>query len=524
MTAENTVTHPDLPEAKRRLLEKMLSGGTARKRQADGVAKRAANDPVPISLEQQNVWLHSSMAPGQPLYNEPITIHRKGSFDLALMEKSFNEMLRRHEAWRTSFQIVDGEVVPIVHHDLYVNLPLVDLTGLPAADREAEALRLATEDSHAPIDLDRAAAVQGARVQDRRRRSPPASDAASHHLRRRFDLPHRGAGTVGDLRRLRGGPRAAARSVRTCNMATMPSGVSARCRPNSVAKQMDYWRQNLRGPLPVLQLPFDRPRPSMPSYRGSMETFSLSGPLTEALKALSRKEGLTLYMTMLAAFKALLHRYSGQEDIIIGGVTDTRRRPELQKVVGYFLNSLVLRTKPLGRLRFREFLAQVGDTVVGALSASDVPFDRIVRDIQPKRELSAHPLFQVLFSVEPPAPVFADGWDLTQMDVTVGASKFDLYLELDERPEGMIGRFLYSTDLFDPQTIRRMIGHWRTILEAVVADPDCLLERLPLLTPDETRQLLTQWNDTADGHSPRDDPSAFRGSGGAQPARHGRRM
>ena len=126
-----------------------------------------------------------------------------------------------------------------------------------------------------------------------------------------------------------------------------------------------------------------------------------------------------------------------------------------------------------------------------------MPFDRIVRDIQPKRELSAHPLFQVLFSVEPPAPDFAQGWDLTQMDVTVGASKFDLYLELDERPEGMIGRFLYSTDLFDPQTIRRMIGHWRTILEAVVADPDCLLERLPLLTPDETRQLLTQWNDTA---------------------------
>ncbi len=153
MTAENTVTHRDLPDAKRRLLEKMLSGGAARKRQAEGVTKRGASDPVPISLEQQNVWLHSSMAPSQPLYNEPITIHRKGSFDLALMEKSFNEMLRRHEAWRTSFQIVDGEVVPVVHHDLHVPLPLVDLTGLPVADREAEALRLATEDAHTPIDL-----------------------------------------------------------------------------------------------------------------------------------------------------------------------------------------------------------------------------------------------------------------------------------------------------------------------------------------------------------------------------------
>ena len=364
---------------------------------------------MPISLEQQNVWLHSSMAPGQPLYNEPITIHRKGSFDLALMEKSFNEMLRRHEAWRTSFQIVDGEVAPIVHHDLYVNLPLVDLTGLPAADREAEALRLATEDAHTPIDLT-APPLFRARVfkiaEDDHR-----LHLTLHHII--FDGVSIYRIVVPELSAIYdayAAGRDARSSIRpTCNMATMPSGASARCRADSVAKQMDYWRQNLRGPLPVLQLPFDRPRPSMPSYRGSMETFSLSGPLTEALKALSRKEGLTLYMTLLAAFKALLHRYSGQEDIIIGGVTDTRRRPELQKVVGYFLNSLVLRTKPQGQLRFREFLAQVGDTVVGALSASDVPFDRIVRDIQPKRELSAHPLFQVLFSVEPPAPDFAAG-------------------------------------------------------------------------------------------------------------------
>ena len=496
MAAENTVTHLDLPDAKRRLLEKMLSGGTARKRQAEGVTKRGANDPVPISLEQQNVWLHSSMAPSQPLYNEPITIHRKGSFDLALMEKSFNEMLRRHEAWRTSFQIVDGEVVPIVHDDLYVHLPLVDLTGLPATDREAEALRLATEDAHTPIDLTTPPLFR-ARVfkiaEDDHR-----LHLTLHHII--FDGVSIYRIVVPELSAIYD----AYASGRTpqLDQPDLQYGDYAVWRErqmvsDSVVKQMDYWRQTLRGPLPVLQLPFDRPRPSIPSYRGSMETFSLSGPLTEALKAFSRKEGLTLYMTLLAAFKALLHRYSGQEDIIIGGVTDTRRRPELQKVVGYFLNSLVLRTKPLGRLRFREFLAQVGDTVVGALSASDVPFDRIVRDIQPKRDLSAHPLFQVLFSVEPPAPVFAQGWDLTQMDVTVGASKFDLYLELDERPEGMIGRFLYSTDLFDPQTIQRMIGHWRTILEAIVADPDCLLERLPLLTPDETRQLLTQWNDTA---------------------------
>ena len=496
MAAENIATGADLPDAKRRLLEKMLSGGVARKRQVDVVTKRLAHERVPISLEQQNVWLHSSMAPSQPLYNEPITIHRKGSFDLGLMEKSFNEVLRRHEAWRTSFQIVDGDVAPVVHDDLFVELPLVDLTGFQAADREAEALRLATEDARTPIDL-AVPPLFRARV------FKIAEDDHRLHLTLhhiifdgvaiyRIVVPELSAtydayasGRIPQLDRpeLQYGDYAVWRERQ---MST-----------DSVAKQTDYWRQTLHGPLPVLQLPYDRPRPSVPTYRGSMETFSLSGPLTEALKTFSRNEGLTLYMTLLAAFKVLLHRYSGQEDMIIGGVTDTRRRPELQNVVGYFLNSLVLRTRPLSGLRFREFLAQVRDTVAGALSASDVPFDRIVREIQPKRDLSAHPLFQVLFSVEPPAPAFTQGWDLTQMDVTVGASKFDLYLELDERPEGMIGRFLYSTDLFDAQTIRRMIGHWRTILEAVVADPDCLLGRLPLLTPKETRQLLTEWNDTA---------------------------
>ena len=497
MADGNIATDLELPDAKRRLLEKMLSGGTARKKQAEGVTKRAAIDRVPISLEQQNVWLHSAMAPSQPLYNEPITIHRRGSFDLALMEKSFNEVLRRHEAWRTSFQTVDGEVAPVVYDGLYVPLPLVDLTGLPAAEREAEALRLATLDAHTPIDL-AAPPLFRARV------FKIAADDHRLHLTLHhiifdgvsiyrivvpelsaiYDAYAAGRSPQLDPPGLQYGDYALWRERQ---MATEP-----------LAKQMDYWRQNLRGPLPVLQLPFDRPRPSLPSYRGSMETFSLSGPLTEALKTFSRNEGVTLYMTLLAAFKALLHRYSGQEDIIIGGVTDTRRRPELQKVVGYFLNSLVLRSKPQGRQRFREYLAQVGDAVVGALERKR----RAVRPHRPRhsaqaRALSAHPLFQVLFSVEPPAPIFADGWDLTQMDVTVGASKFDLYLELDERPEGMIGRFLYSTELFDAPTIRRMIEHWRTILEAIVADPDCLLERLPLLTPGESEQLLTKWNDTA---------------------------
>src|SRR6185437_15915011 len=166
-------------------------------------------------------------------------------------------------------------------------------------------------------------------------------------------------------------------------------------------------------------------------------------------------------------------------------------------VVGYFLNSLVLRTRPSGNLTFREYLRQTRDVVAGALDASDIPFDRIVRELAPIRNSSAHPLFQVLFSMEPPAPAFRHGFDLTQMDVDAGVAKFDLYLELDERPEGLIGRFFYSIDLFDAPTIRRMIGHWRTILEGITKDPGTTLARLPMLTDAEHHRCLGEWNDTA---------------------------
>ena len=485
----------ELSDAKRLLLQKMLSGDGTKRAETDIVRPRLAGIRVPISLEQRNVWLHSAMAPDVTLYNESITIHRKGACDHAVMERTFNEILRRHEAWRTSFAMVDGDFTQIVHPDLSVRLPIVDLTRLPEAEREIEALRIATADARQPIDLSTAPLlrVKLLKISENEHRLY----LTLHHII--FDGVSIYRTIVPQLAEIYEA-FAAGRPVNLPEPKLQYGDYAiwrerhASSKP--VTDQLNYWRRALSGALPVLQLPTDRPRPPIPSYHGSMETFTLTGELTEALKTLSRKEGVTFYMMLLAAFKALLHRYSGQDDIIIGGVTDTRRRPELQDVVGYFLNSLVLRTRPSGDLTFREFLLQTRDAVTGALGASDVPFDRIVREIAPNRDLNAHPLFQVLFSIEPPAPAFGEGWDLTQMDVTVGAAKFDLYLELDERPEGLIGRFLYSTELFDATTIRRMIGHWRTILEGVIADPGCALARLPLMTAAEMHQLLVDWNAT----------------------------
>ncbi|HEV8015713.1 MAG TPA: amino acid adenylation domain-containing protein [Stellaceae bacterium] len=485
-----------LSEAKRQLLQKLLAGSDKKRgKTVAPVVARPAGTVAPISAEQVNVWVHGSMAPDQPLYNESITIHRRGALDVAVLERAFNEILRRHEIWRTGFANIDGEIVQRVAPDVRVALPLTDLSALPPDAREAEALRLATEDSRRPLDLAAAPLLRArlVKIADDEHRLY----LTLHHII--FDGVSIYRILVPELAEI----YAAFAAGRPPDLPepTLQYGDYAYWRSQRIARgaldgQLAYWRERLAGELPVLQLPTDRPRRQNFAYRGAMETFALSRALTERLKELSRTEGVTLYMTLLAAFKVLLHRYSGQDDIIVGGVTDTRRRPELQGLMGYFLNSLALRSRPQATMPFRAYLQEVRDTVLGALNASEIPFDRVVREVKPKRDASRHPLFQVLFSIEPPAPQFSGGWDLTQMDVSIGASKFDLYLELDERPDGLIARFLYSTELFDAETIRRMIGHWTMLLEGIVADPAMPLAELPLLTAAESRQILHDWNTT----------------------------
>jgi amino acid adenylation domain-containing protein len=266
---------------------------------------------------------------------------------------------------------------------------------------------------------------------------------------------------------------------------------------DSAARQLQYWRRNLGGELPTLELPTDHPYPAVASYRGSMETFALTREITETVRQVSKAEGVTPYMLLLAAFKTLMHRYTGQEDILIGGPVDGRRRPEFAPLMGFFLHTVVMRSRPTGDLTFRDYLAQVKDSVLGALAASDIPFDQLVRDLQPRRDVSRHPLFQVMFASERPAVALESDprWDLTRMDVSSGTSKADLYVGLDERPEGITGRFLYNTDIFDASTIRRMAGHWMTLLEGILKDPGAKLADLPLLTEEET-QSVARWNDT----------------------------
>ena len=481
-----------LSERRRRLLAELLNGaGAAHEKPGDRVQPRAPGETVPLSAEQQHVWLHGSMSPDVPLYNEAITIHRDGSFDHDALEKALNEILRRHEIWRSAIERRDGRLCIVVYPDLRLTLPLRDVSQLPEAEREAAALSIATEDTLKPFELAQAPLLRATVV----RLAPEKHRLyiTLHHIVfdgvsiYRIILPQLcqlyaayARGEESDLPepRLQFGDYAVWREHQIAS--------------DTAARDVQYWRQKLAGELPKLALPAVRKQQPAPSHRGAMETFRLPPDMTASLKEFSRREGMTLYAVLLAAFKALLHRYSGQEDIVIGGVTDMRRRPELENVVGYFLNSMALRTQPRGATPFLDYLRQVQSTVIEALDASNIPFDRVVRDMAPKRDGGRHPLFQVLFSIEPPAPAFPVGWALTQMDVPVRAAKFDLYLELDQEPESIIGRFLYSTDLFDAPTIRRMIGHWRTLLDGVLRDPQCILAKLPLLTSAEQQKIFAR--------------------------------
>jgi len=483
-----------LSESKKKLLDKFLRGEMTRETREAPIPRRAHGATVPISLNQQPIWLHSQMAPLSPIYNETVTIRHKGPLDAHILERAFHEILRRHEILRTSFAALDGQVVQAVHPDFTLPLPLVDLTDLPDPAREAEATRIAAADARRPFDLGVGPLIRAKLVKlglaDYR------IFLTLHHIIydgvsvSRVLLPE-----LSEIYRRfsHGETPPPAPQVQYADYALWQQRA---LESESIPRQMNYWRERLSGDLPQLQLPVDRPRPAMPSYGGDVEQFRLPRRLTQDLKRVSRAEGVTLYMFLLAAFKTLLHRYSGQDDILIGGVTDGRRRLEFENVMGFFPNTVVLRTHPRGNLTFREYLASVKDAVLGVVAHSDVPFDRLVRELQPRRDPTQHPLFQVMFSmdllpVSPTAP-----WDLIPMEVSSGAAKFDLYLELNERPDALAGRFLYSTDLFDAPTIQRMAGHWITLLEAVVYDRDVRLRDLPLLSADEVHRLRDEWNQT----------------------------
>jgi amino acid adenylation domain-containing protein len=482
--------HADIEKAKTNLLERYLSGNIPENR----IPRRFASEPVPLSFAQEQIWLHSQIAPDSPLYNEPVIVYRDGPLDLAVFERSLTEVVRRHEAWRTNFDVVNGQPVQIIGPAKKIGVPLVDLRGLAESAREEEAKRLATVQSKSPFDLKNDSLLRVSVLQLGESRYQICFTL--HHII--FDglsiyrvfLPE----LLSCYRAYSNGG--------TLSLPELPlqyGDYAAWSRKSwqgaTYGEQVPYWRKQLEGAIPVLQLPTDHTRPAAQRFQGAMHSFRLSRELSSALHALSRREGATLFMTLLAAFASLLHRYSGQNDFVVGTVSAGRKQAALERLLGCFQNPLALRMDLTGDPTFRELMRRAKEVTLGALSHDDVPFGALVKELHPDRDFSRNPLLQVLISLAPPVHIAEAGWDVTQMEIDVGASKFDLDLELDDRPSGLRGRFVYNTDLFEAATVARMVGHWERLLEGLVANPDQWISVLPLLTDAETRQIA-EWNRT----------------------------
>jgi amino acid adenylation domain-containing protein len=466
---------------------------------ANGNNAGRVENTAPLSFAQQQIWLHAQLVPEIPIYNEPVTIHRRGRLDVAALERTLTEIICRHEAWRTVFTIVDGEPVQTILPPSQFHLRAIDLRDFPVADREAEAKRLAVEDSLRLFKLSegplfRALLVHLSDVEHR-------LILTLHHII--FDgysiyrvlLPE--LATIYDA--FANGKPSPLPELPTQYRSYAAWERQWLLSSGQLSSQLAYWRKQLGGDLPVQQLPSDRQRPAVQSFRGAIHPVVVPKDISDALKLLSRREGATLFMGLISAFAVLLHRYSFSDDLPIGTVSSGRKRSELETLLGYFLNLVVLRNNLSGDPTFRQLIRRTREVALDALSNDDAPFTNVVSELHPNRSLSFNPLFQVLLTLEPPVPDTQGGWTvaLTQSEVDTGYSKLDLCLELDERPAGLVGRFKYSTDLFDSATIVHMAEHFIALLRNIIANPDRPISQIEMLTAAERKKLCREWNDTS---------------------------
>ena len=473
-------------------------------RPAQTPIERADRDaPLPLSFAQQRLWFLDQLEPGNLFYNIPTAIRLSGPLDVDALRNALNTVIRRHEVLRTTFAVAGGKPIQVIAPELILALPVTDVSA--AADPEAEALRIATAEARLPFDLASGPLLRGKLLR--------LSDQAHLAI---FVIHHVAADgwslgiLVGELAALyeayKQGEVSAASASRATGLADLPIQYAdyaawqrATLQGEALGEQIAYWREQLAGTPPLLELPTDRPRPAVQTANGATYAFELPEGQARAIKALSQREGVTLYMTLLASYQTLLARYSGQNDICVGSVVANRTRAEVEPLIGFFVNTLVFRTQFTGAPTFRQLLGRVREMALAAYAHQDVPFETLVEALQPERNLSHTPLFQAAFSLQnTPMPARElTGLSLRAVKVDSGATQFDMLLTISETATGLAGAWEYNTDLFDPATIARMAGHLQVLLAAAVAAPDQPVARLPLLTAVERQQLLGAWNATA---------------------------
>jgi amino acid adenylation domain-containing protein len=458
------------------------------------IPRRAPGAAASLSFAQQQIWLHAQLAPEVPFYNEVLILERSGALDRESLERSFGEIICRHEILRTSFPCIDGNVVPAVSDRRNVKLSFTELNTLPERQRAAEVSRIITEEARQPFDLanDPLMRARLLRLSEEHYfvvvtlHDLVADEWSLGVISRELDALYQ-AYSAGEPSPFSDVP------VQYADWALWHRN---RFEGDVFEQHISYWRKRLAGIPAVLELPTDRPRPPIQRFRGARQLFVLSKRLSESLKELSEREGATLFETLLAAFQTLLLRHTGQSDVVVGAIVPGREGASMESLIGPFAHTVVFRADMESDPTFRELLWRVKDLSRRDCEYQSMPFDRLVSELQPGRDPSRNPLFQALFSLNPSTAVAQLRWERVNFEVDNGAAKVDLQLQLDERPEGIFGGLTYNTDLFDGVTISRMAGHLQTLLQGIVANPDQHLSRLPLLSGAERQQLLVEWNDT----------------------------
>jgi Condensation domain/AMP-binding enzyme len=486
-----------LSPSKRALLELKLKKTKGAIPSEQAIPRRANRDSAPLSFAQQRLWFINQLEPNNPAYNVPWVRRINGLIKVDALEQSLNEIVRRHEALRTSFIIVDGNPMQVVSDSQSISISILDLSHLSPGESQHQAQRFAAEEIERPFDLTQGLLLRASLL--RMSESEHVLILVMHHIvtdgwsmgvlfRELMALYEAFSnGKMSPLAEL---------EIQYADFAVWQRQWLQR---EELDKQLNYWKRQLEGATGLLDLPADHPRPEVQSYRGAKQAAVLPKGLSDQVRELSQREGATLFMTLLAAFQALLSRYSGQNDICVGSPIANRNRGKIEDLIGAFVNTLVLRTDLSGEPSFQKLLRRVKETALEAFAHQDLPFEKLVEELQPERSLNRNPLFDVMFVLQnaPASTVKLPGVTLSPWSISTKTTRFDLEVHIWDRADGLACTLIYNTDLFDEATIKRMIGHFEVLLEGIVANPQRPLSMISLSKEVERRQLLEEWNATA---------------------------
>jgi amino acid adenylation domain-containing protein/FkbH-like protein len=452
---------------------------------------------LPLSFAQQRLWFLDQMEPGNPLYNIPWTLRMRGSLDIPALENSLNQVIRRHEALRTTFSTVGDQPVQVIHPSLDLSLGIVDFTALPHGQQQEESQRWIEEEVRRTFDLSKGPLLRANLLR------LAAEDhillLSIHHIvsdRWSMGLLSR---ELASLYAAKVDGKEVVPPALPIQYADFASWQREWLSGHNLEEQLIYWKNHLRNAPPVLEVPTDRPRLATETFRGATANITIPQEAADKLNKLSHSHDATLFMTLLAGFSSLLSHYSGQQDIVLGTPIANRNRAEIEGLVGFFANTLPLRMDLSGNPTFGEIIARTKETALGAYAHQDMPFEKLVEELRPERSLSHNPLVQVFFVLQnaPLEELQLKGLQIEPIETDTKTAKGDIFFWLVETPEGLRGRVEYNTDLFNTATIERMLGHYQVLLEAAVANPATRLSELPLLTTAERDQVLVKWNSTA---------------------------